>query len=91
MFISPPGLGIAVALIASAATVQSQVTSPTPDAIRVTVSINADGSRTLYECDSLHHRAIASTTAKDGSIVGKIRYILDEAGAVRQRRSLWAE
>ena len=27
-----------------------------------------------------HHRATATTTGKDGKLVGKIRYTLDEAG-----------
>lgn len=57
-----------------------QAADPTGDAIRVTVSINADGSRTVYEFDSLHHKATATTTDKDGKLVGKIRYVVDEAG-----------
>jgi hypothetical protein len=42
--------------------------------------MNADGTRTTYEFDSPQHRAIATTTGKDGKTVGKIRYTLDEAG-----------
>ena len=59
---------------------RSQQETATPDAVRVTVSMNADGSRTVYEFDSLRHRATATTTAKDGKLVGKIRYMLDDAG-----------
>ena len=58
----------------------AQVETPTPDTIRITVSMNADGTRTTYQFDSSHHRATATTTAKDGKMVGRIRYLLDDAG-----------
>jgi hypothetical protein len=51
-----------------------------PDAIRVTVSLNSDGSRTTYEFDNLHHKATATTTAPDGKLLGRIRYEIDDAG-----------
>ncbi|HVF72177.1 MAG TPA: hypothetical protein VM940_11275 [Chthoniobacterales bacterium] len=72
----------AVTLVTLAATplLKAQLVSPTPDAIRVTVSMNADGSKTVYEFDSIKHRATATTTARDGKLVGKIRYVLDDAG-----------
>jgi uncharacterized protein (DUF1684 family) len=57
-----------------------QETAPPADAVRVTVSLNADGSRTVYEFDSPHHKATATTTGKDGQLIGKIRYVLDDAG-----------
>ena len=57
-----------------------QLSTPTPDAVRVTVSMNADGTRTTYEFDSPHRRATATTTGKDGKTVGRIRYVLDDAG-----------
>ena len=69
-----------VALMAFASSARSQSEMPTPDAVRVTVSMNADGSRTVYEHDTLRHRATATTTGKDGKLVGKIRYVLDDAG-----------
>jgi hypothetical protein len=56
-----------------------QMATQTPDTVRVTVSMNADGTRTTYEFDSPRHRATATTTGKDGKIVGRIRYVLDEA------------
>ena len=65
---------------ASAGRLDAQLASATPDTIRVTVSMNADGTRTTYEFDASHHRAVATTTAKDGKIVGRIRYLLDDAG-----------
>jgi hypothetical protein len=58
----------------------AQDSTPTPDAVRVTVSMNADGTRTTYEFDSPRHRATATTTGKDGKMVGRIRYLLDDAG-----------
>jgi hypothetical protein len=57
-----------------------QLETPTPEAVRVTVSINSDGSKTVYEFDAPRHRATATTTGKDGNLVGRIRYTLDDAG-----------
>ena len=42
--------------------------------------MNADGTRTVYEIDALHHRATATTTGKEDKLVGRIKYVLDEAG-----------
>jgi YD repeat-containing protein len=70
----------AIALGAFPAMSGAQSASPTPDPVWVTVSINADGSKTVYEFDALRHRATATTTRKDGKLVGKIRYTLDDAG-----------
>jgi YD repeat-containing protein len=58
----------------------AQSPSSSPDAVRVTVSVNADGTRTTYEFDAPNHRATATTTAKEGNTIGKIRYVLDDAG-----------
>jgi hypothetical protein len=65
---------------ASITTLPAQLATPTPDAVRVTVSMNADGTRTTYQFDSPNRRAVATTTGKDGKTVGKIHYVLDEAG-----------
>jgi hypothetical protein len=51
-----------------------------PDTVRVTVSLNSDGSRTTYEFDNVHHKATATTSAPDGKLLGRIRYEIDEAG-----------
>lgn len=80
MFGPSVALPFALATIVAFRAVQGQTPAPTQDAVRVTVSMNADGTRTVYEFDSPHHRAIATTTGKDGKTIGKIRYILDEAG-----------
>ncbi len=50
------------------------------DAVRVTVTINPDGSRTSYEFDPPNRKAVATTTTKAGKQQGQIRYELDEAG-----------
>ena len=42
--------------------------------------MNADGTRTTYQYDSPNHRATATTTTPEGKVVGKILYVLDEAG-----------
>lgn len=71
---------LALSVCASATIALGQLATPTPDAVRITVSMNADGTRTTYEFDSPHRRAVATTTGKDGKLVGKIRYVLDDAG-----------
>jgi hypothetical protein len=58
---------------------QTLETSPS-DAVRVTVTLNSDGSRTVYEFDNEHHKATAATTEPDGKLRGKIRYEIDQAG-----------
>ena len=71
---------IAFSVLVVATPVHAQLTSPAPDAVRVTVSMNADGTRTAYEFDGPNHRATATTTTREGKTIGKIRYVLDEAG-----------
>ena len=50
------------------------------DAVRVTISLNADGSRTVYQFDNAKHEAIATTTDSDGKSRGKTVYQIGEAG-----------
>jgi hypothetical protein len=50
------------------------------DAVRVTVSMNSDGSRTIYQFDQVNHKATATTTSSDGKPRGKTVYELDDAG-----------
>jgi YD repeat-containing protein len=80
MFTRTIAAPVVVAFWTSTASLRAQLITPTPDAVRVTVSINADGTRTTYEFDSPHHRAVATTTTKEGKMVGRIRYVLDEGG-----------
>ena len=48
--------------------------------VRVSVVLNADGSRTVYENDAANHKTVATTTGKDGKMREKIRWDLDENG-----------
>ena len=48
--------------------------------VRVSVVLNADGSRTVYESDAANRKTVATTTGKDGKLREKIRWDLDENG-----------
>ncbi len=50
------------------------------DAVRVTVTMHPDGSRTTYNFDNAQHKAVATTTDVDGKLRETIRYELDDAG-----------
>jgi hypothetical protein len=50
------------------------------DAVRVTVSLNADGSRTIYQFDNAKHEAIATTTDSEGKPRDKIVYQIGDTG-----------
>jgi hypothetical protein len=50
------------------------------DAVRVTMSMHPDGSRTVYNFDNAQHTAVATTTDPDGKVRQTIRYQLDNAG-----------
>ncbi len=48
--------------------------------VRVSIVLNADGSRTVYETNAASHKTVATTTGKDGKVREKIRWDLDESG-----------
>ena len=79
----PLGLAMACALLVCGernrirANLQSKLRS---DAVRVTVSMHPDGSRTVYKFDNAQHKAVATTTDPDGKLRETIRYELDDAG-----------
>ena len=50
------------------------------DAVRVTMSMHPDGSRTVYNFDNARHTAVSATTDPDGKVRQTIRYQLDNAG-----------
>jgi len=50
------------------------------DSVRVSVTLNEDGSRTTYQFDNPNHKATATTIGRDGKPQGKIEYQLDDAG-----------
>ena len=69
------------ALLAIAQPARAQLQSGgSIDPVRVTVSMNEDGSRTAYEFDQASRKAVATTTGANGKLVSKIRYDLDDAG-----------
>lgn len=70
----------ALLFLGAATSLPAQPAAPSPDAVRITVSMNADGTRTTYEFDAPNRRATATTTTQEGKVVGKIRYVLDDAG-----------
>lgn len=59
----------------------AQTPSPSSgEAVRVTVSLNNDGSRTVYQFDNAKNQATATTTESDGKPRGKIVYQIGDAG-----------
>jgi YD repeat-containing protein len=51
-----------------------------PGEVRVSVVLNADGSRTTYETDAGNRKSVATTTGANGKMREKINYDLDEDG-----------
>jgi hypothetical protein len=51
-----------------------------PSEMRVSVVLNADGSRTVYETDAANRKCVATTTGTNGKVREKINYDLDENG-----------
>src|SRR6266513_1477697 len=78
----PRRLAISCAfLICGAATGLSQSSEQAlGGAVRVTVTMHPDGSRTVYNFDNAQHKAVATTTGQDGKLRQTIRYELDDAG-----------
>jgi hypothetical protein len=70
--------GLACALfICGGATAFGQAST---EAVRVTMSMHPDGSRTTYNFDNAQHTAVATTTDPDGKVRQTIHYQLDNAG-----------
>jgi hypothetical protein len=70
-------------LVGSLALVATGLTAPAQaadDTVRVTVTMNPDGSKTVYQNDSSNHQSIATTTGADAKARGKIIYKLDANG-----------
>ena len=78
----PLGLAVPCALLVCGEAIglgQSPEQAP-GGAVRVTVSMHPDGSRTVYNFDNAQHKAVATTTGQDGKVRETIRYVLDDAG-----------
>ncbi len=72
---------LAYALLGCGAAVELSHAQQAPtDAVRVTMSMHPDGSRTVYNVDGAQHTAVATTTDADGNVRETIRYQLDNAG-----------
>jgi hypothetical protein len=71
---------IAFALFFSVTTPLCTLAQENNGEVRVSVVLNADGSRTVYESNAANHKTIATTTGKDGKLREKIRWDLDESG-----------
>jgi hypothetical protein len=82
MKFSKAGLTVACTLVVCGTEIGlSQASEQTrSDAVRVTVSMHPDGSRTVYKFDNAQHKAVARTTDPDGKLRETIRYELDESG-----------
>jgi hypothetical protein len=78
----PRALAVCCAfLICCATTGVGQSSEQAPGgAVRVTVTMHPDGSRTVYNFDNAQHKAVATTTGQDGKLRETIRYELDDAG-----------
>ena len=50
------------------------------DSVRVTMTMNPDGSKTVYETNGATHLSVATTTGANGKAFGKIIYRLDSEG-----------
>ncbi|MEO8439003.1 MAG: hypothetical protein ABI540_02165 [Spartobacteria bacterium] len=70
-------LGAALAIFADPFLAAAQSSD---DAVRVTVTMNPDGSKTVYQTDAAKHRSIATTTGANGKAREKIVYRLDADG-----------
>jgi YD repeat-containing protein len=71
---------IAFALLFSLTTPLCTLAQENNGEVRVSIVLNTDGSRTVYETDAANHKTTATTTGKDGKLREKIRYDLDENG-----------
>src|SRR6266699_5443277 len=78
----PLGLAIACVLLVCGAMIGfgQSPDQARADAVRVTMSMHPDGSRTVYNFDNAQHKAVATTTDQDGKVRETIRYVLDDAG-----------
>lgn len=78
--LSWPTIGLPLLLSFASLAFPQATAPPENDAVRVNVTLNADGSRTVYQFDQPHRKATATTTERDGKVRGKIQYELDDAG-----------
>src|SRR5207237_7241243 len=73
-------LFLAIALPSTLPIIAQTPATSANDAVRVTVTLNADGSRTIYQFDNAEHEGIATTTDANVQERGKIVYQIVDAG-----------
>ncbi len=56
------------------------------DTVRVTVTVNSDGSKTVYRVDNARHKSVATTITANGRSGGKVIYSLDLEGRYQSGR-----
>jgi len=71
---------LAISLSPALQTLGQAPAATADETIRVTVSLNDDGSRTVYQFDNAKHEATATTTEPDGKPRGKIVYQVADGG-----------
>ena len=78
----PHGIAISCAFLICRATTGLGQSSEqaSSGAVRVTVTMHPDGSRTVYNFDNAQHKAVATTNGQDGKLRETIHYELDDAG-----------
>jgi len=77
---------VCAAFLAVRIIVFAQAGEDTNTPIRVTMSLNEDGSRTVYKFDDVKHTATATATDADGKLREKIHYRLDDSGRFASAR-----
>ena len=80
LFVLRSTIGCALLLCAAKSAFGQSPDTTENNAVRVTVSMKADGSRTVYKFDDAQHKAVATTTDQEGKLREKIHYDIDEAG-----------
>ena len=80
LFLLRSTIGSALFLCAAKSAFGQSPDTTENNANRVTVSMKADGSRTVYKFDDAQHKAVATTTDPEGKLREKIHYDIDEAG-----------
>lgn len=78
--LASPTIGLATLLVFASVAFPQVPAAIENEAVRVNVTMNADGSRTIYEFDPPHRKATATTKERDGKMRRKIHYDLDDAG-----------
>lgn len=83
MFRNILALAVLTALFCAPSLTRGQMND---DAIHVTMTVNPDGSKTVYRIDNAKHQSVATTTTASGKPGGKVIYTLDAEGRYESGR-----